>query len=163
IRKPASFCGIVGFKASFGRVPVYPASGAWSLSHVGPLTRTVTDAALMMTVCAGPDERDVSSSPGGPTDYVKTLKGGVKGLRVAYSGTLGLAAAVDPEVRAATAGASRAFRELGCRVTSVTPDWPSPWEAWRAIFLGGIATRLAPYRDRRQDIDAGLWPIIEET
>src|SRR5215813_14261527 len=101
IRKPAAFCGIVGFKASYGRVPVYPATGAWSLSHVGPMTRTVTDAALMMTVCAGPDERDVSSLPGGPTDYVKALKGSVKGLRIAYSETLGLAPAVDPEVRAA--------------------------------------------------------------
>ena len=163
IRKPAAFCGIVGFKASYGRVPIYPASGAWSLSHVGPMTRTVTDAALMMTVCAGPDERDPYSLPGAPTDYVKALRGTVKGLRVAYSETLGLAPAVDPEVRAATASAARAFRDLGCRVTTLNPDWPSAWDAWRAIFLGGIATRLAPYRDRRQDIDAGLVPIIEET
>src|SRR5215831_10246675 len=163
IRKPAAFCGIVGFKASYGRVPVYPATGAWSLSHVGPMTRTVTDAALVMTVCAGPDDRDPSSLPGGPTDYVKALKGSVKGLRVAYSETLGLAPAVDPEVRAAAGAAAAAFRQLGCRVTQVTPDWPSPWEAWRVIFLGGIAARLAPYRARREDIDAGLLPIIEET
>ena len=163
IRKPAAFCGIVGFKASYGRVPVYPATGAWSLSHVGPMTRTVTDAALMMTVCAGPDERDPYSLPGAATDYVKALRGSVKGLRVAYSETLGLAPAVDPEVRSATASAARAFRDLGCRVTTLNPDWPSPWEAWRTIFLGGIAARLAPYRDRRQDIDAGLLPIIEET
>src|SRR5919108_6130764 len=57
IRIPASCTGIVGFKASYGRVPTYPVSGAWSLSHVGPMTRTVADAALMLAVCARPDER----------------------------------------------------------------------------------------------------------
>jgi Asp-tRNA(Asn)/Glu-tRNA(Gln) amidotransferase A subunit family amidase len=162
IRKPAAFCGIVGFKPSFGRVPVYPASGAWSLSHAGPMTRTVRDAALRMNVCAQPDERDPNSLPAATTDYVKALAGGVKGLRVAYSETLGIAPAVDPEVRAATARAARAFRELGCRVDTVNPDWPLVWEAWRTIFLGGIAARLAPYLDRRQDIDAELLPAIDE-
>src|ERR1051325_2073843 len=58
IRIPASFAGIFGFKPSFGRIPVYPASAAWSVSHIGPMTRTVADAALMMNVTAGADERD---------------------------------------------------------------------------------------------------------
>ena len=83
IRIPASFAGIFGHKASFGRIPGYPPSGAWSLSHIGPMTRTVTDAALMMNVCAGPDPRDQFSLPASPVDYVKALKGGIKGLRVA--------------------------------------------------------------------------------
>src|SRR4030095_16779478 len=76
IRKPASFCGIVGHKPSFGRVPVYPASAAWSLSHAGPMTRTVKDAALMLNVCAGPDERDQYSLPAEKVDYVKALAAG---------------------------------------------------------------------------------------
>ena len=162
IRKPASFCGIVGHKPSFGRVPVYPASAAWSLSHAGPMTRTVKDAALMLNVCAGPDERDQYSLPAEKVDYVKALAAGVKGLRVAYSETLGIAPAVDPEVRASVATAVRAFRELGCRVDTVEPSWPLVWDAWRAIFLGGIATRMAPYLHRREEIDAGLVPVIEE-
>src|SRR2546426_6626204 len=54
IRKPAAWCGIYGLKASWGRIPVYPSSAAWSLSHAGPMTRTVKDAALMMNACAGP-------------------------------------------------------------------------------------------------------------
>src|SRR6516164_1240772 len=58
IRKPAAWCGIYGLKASWGRIPVYPHGAAWSLSHAGPMTRTVKDAALMMNACAGPDERD---------------------------------------------------------------------------------------------------------
>ncbi len=162
IRKPAAWCGIFGLKPSWGRIPVYPSSAAWSLSHAGPMTRTVKDAALMMNVCAGPDERDQYSLPPPGVDYVKALKGNLKGLRVAWSDTLGIAPAVDPEVREATAKAARAFRELGCRVESVNPTWPSPYDCWRTIFLGGIGARLAPYLDRRDQIDPGLLPIVEE-
>ncbi len=86
IRKPSAFTGTFGLKASYGRVPVYPASAAWSVSHVGPMTRTVKDAALMLNVIAGPDERDPYSLPAERVDYVKALKGSLKGLRVAYSG-----------------------------------------------------------------------------
>src|SRR5580765_2297538 len=78
IRIPASCTGIVGFKPSFGRVPLYPASGAWSLSHAGPMTRTVADAALMLQVCAGPDERDQYSLPADGVDYRRALSGPVK-------------------------------------------------------------------------------------
>jgi len=114
-------------------------------------------------VCAQADARDPNSLPPETIDYVRALAGGVKGLRVAYSETLGVAPAVDPEVRAVTARAARAFRELGCRVDHVTPRWPLAWEPWRVIFLGGIAARLAPFLDRRADIDAGLLPVIEES
>ena len=163
IRIPSSFAGIFGLKPSFGRIPTYPPSAAWSLSHVGPMTRTVKDAALMMNVCAGPDERDVYSLPAAPVDYVRALKGSLRGLRVAYSDSLGYAKILDPEVRAATAQAARVFREFGCRVEEVNPGWPSPFEAWRPIFAGGIAARLAPYLGERDKIDAGLLRIIDET
>jgi aspartyl-tRNA(Asn)/glutamyl-tRNA(Gln) amidotransferase subunit A len=163
IRIPASFAGIFGHKPSYGRIPIHPVSGAWSLSHVGPMTRTVADAALMMNVCAGPDERDQYSLPGERVDYLKAIKGSIKGLRVAYTDDPGFAEAVDPEVRATCAKAARAFRELGCRVETVEPAWPSPRDAWKQIFCGGIATRMAPYRDRRSEIEPGLLDIIEET
>src|SRR5262249_1296434 len=115
IRIPASFAGIFGFKASYGRIPNYPPSGSWNVSHVGPMTRTVRDAALMMNVCAGGDDRDQYSLPADGTDYVKAIAGGIKGLRVAYSDDLGFVEAVDPEVRATCAKAARVFRELGGR------------------------------------------------
>ena len=122
------------------------------------MTRTVKDAALMMNACAGPDdERDQYSLPAATVDYVKALKGNLKGLRVAWSEKLGVAPAVDPEVSAATAKAARAFRELGCKVESTEPTWPSPYDCWRTIFLGGIGARLAPYLDRRDQIDPGLF------
>jgi aspartyl-tRNA(Asn)/glutamyl-tRNA(Gln) amidotransferase subunit A len=162
IRIPAAFAGVFGFKASYGRIPIYPVSGAWSLSHVGPLTRTVADAALMLNASVGPDERDQYSLPAERVDYVKALGGGVKGLRVAYTDDLGFVEALDPEVRDVCAGASRAFRELGCRVDAVSPRWPSPADAWLAIFGGGIATRMAPFRDRGDEIEPGLARIIDD-
>jgi aspartyl-tRNA(Asn)/glutamyl-tRNA(Gln) amidotransferase subunit A len=162
IRIPASCAGIFGLKPSFGRIPVYPASAAWSLSHIGPMTRTVADAALMLQVSAGPDERDPNSLPAARVDYVRALAGGVKGLRIAYASDLGFAEAVDPEVAASCARASRAFRELGARVETVRPGWPSCRDAWYGIFCGGIGARLAPYRERRDEIEPGLLRIIEE-
>ena len=105
--------------------------------HIGPMTRTVADAALMMQVSAGPDERDPYSLPRDGVDYVRAIRGGVKGLRVAYAEDLGNLTAVDPEVRQAAARAARAFRELGCRVEVVAPRWPSPGECWLTSSAGG--------------------------
>jgi aspartyl-tRNA(Asn)/glutamyl-tRNA(Gln) amidotransferase subunit A len=163
IRIPASFSGVFGLKPSYGRVPTYPFSGAWSLSHAGPMTRTVADAALMLNVIAGADERDPHSLPPSGADYVKALRGSLRGLRVAWSPTLGFARLVDPEVLAVSEAAARRFREFGCRLEAVDPRFSDPSPAWRAIFCGGIATRLAPYlADRKTDIDPGLVRIIEE-
>lgn len=162
IRIPASFAGIFGHKASYGRIPVYPPSGAWSLSHIGPMTRTVEDAALMMNACAGPDERDQYSLPADGTDYVKALKGSLKGLRIGWSPDLGFAKVVDPEVEATCAKAARRFRDLGAKVDEARLGWPSPKAAWEAVFCGGIAARMAPYLDRPNDIDPGLLPIIQD-
>jgi len=161
IRIPASFAGIVGHKPSYGRIPIYPASATWSLSHIGPMTRTVADAALVMQVCAGPDDRDPCSLPRDDASYVRAIRGDIKGLRVAYAEDLGNLTALDPEVRQATIKAARAFRELGCRVETVVPRWPSPGEAWYEIFCGGVAARLLPYRDRFAEIEPGLRAIVE--
>ena len=111
VRIPGSFCGVVGLKPSFGRIPYYPASAAETLSHMGPLTRTVADAALALDVLAGPDERDrltlpVPHAPEG--SYLAAAEAGAReglaGLRVGWSQTLGYAA-VDGEVAALTSAA----------------------------------------------------------
>ena len=163
IRIPGSFSGIFGLKPSFGRVPVYPYSAAWSVSHAGPMTRTVRDAALMLSVMAGPDERDATSLPGARADFTKFLKGNLRGLRVAWSPTLGYAV-VDPEVLAVTERAVRRWKEFGCRVEQVDPGFPDMREAWEVIFCGGLGARLAPsFPERRADLDPGLIRIIEES
>jgi aspartyl-tRNA(Asn)/glutamyl-tRNA(Gln) amidotransferase subunit A len=163
IRIPSSFAGIYGFKPSFGRIPVYPPTAAWSLSHVGPMTRTVKDAALMLNACAGPDDRDPYALPAPGVDYVTALRGSLKGLRVAFADTLGYSEVLDPEVRTAARRAARVFRELGCRVEEVNPGWPSPFPCWHAIFAGGIATRMASSLKEADKIDPGLLRIIHDT
>jgi aspartyl-tRNA(Asn)/glutamyl-tRNA(Gln) amidotransferase subunit A len=161
IRIPASLAGVFGHKPSFGRIPTYPASAAWSLSHVGPMTRTVGDAALMMNVCAGPDERDPNSLPETRVDYVRALGAGVKNLRLAYAEDLGWSERIDPEVARACRTAARAFRQAGCRLDEIEPKWPSPRACWFEIFGGGIAARLAPYAGRRDEIEPNLWKQVE--
>jgi len=94
IRIPASFCGIVGLKPSRGRVAVYPPSAVGFLSHAGPITRTVRDAALMLQAMAGPDERDLGSLPVDATEYLLACEQAVRGLRVAWSPDLGFAIVV---------------------------------------------------------------------
>ena len=109
VRIPSSFCGLVGVKASMGRVPLYPGCrderypgvSSWEgIEHIGPMTRTVADSALMLSVMAGPDDRDRHSLPAGDVDWLgsATAGGDLRGLRVAYSADWGYAA-VDPEVR----------------------------------------------------------------
>lgn len=161
IRIPAAFTGIFGLKPSYGRIATYPPSGAWSLSHIGPMTRTVADAALVLRVAAGPDERDPHSLPRDGVDYVRAVRNGIKGLRVAYAEDLGNVTAIDPEVRRTVARAARVFRDLGCRLDVVAPRWPSPAECWHEIFAAGLAARLLPFRDRREDIEPGLYALME--
>jgi len=116
IRIPASFNGIFGFKPSYGRVAAYPPNPVPFLSHVGPMTRTVRDAALLLNAIAGPDERDVQSLPQDQTDYLAACEGGIRGLRVAWSPTLGYVE-VDCEVANITDAAAKSFGDtLGCHV-----------------------------------------------
>ncbi|MEU8484616.1 amidase family protein [Streptomyces sp. NPDC048641] len=144
VRVPAAHCGLVGFKAAMGRVPVWPGcrderypgvSGWESLEHIGPLTRTVADAALMMSVLAGPDPRDRHSIPCGDVDWtVKQEEGDLSGLRVAYSADLGYLA-VDPEVRRVVGEAVAVLeKDLGCRVDAVDPGWDDPAGAFAALI-----------------------------
>ncbi|MBI4767109.1 MAG: hypothetical protein HY787_21395 [Deltaproteobacteria bacterium] len=98
IRNPASLTGIYGLKPTFGRVPVYPAGSFDSLSHAGPMARTVGDAALMLSVMAGPHEADSLSLEGVPDDYQGKLKAGIRGLRIAWSPNLGYVPVLEKEV-----------------------------------------------------------------
>src|SRR5438552_9431916 len=108
IRIPCAFSGVFGLKPSFGRVPAYPLSAMGQLAHLGPITRTVADAALMLNVLSAFDHRDSYALPPEDRDYLDGLEDGVRGWRVAYSPTLGYAR-VDPEIAAAVAEAARQF------------------------------------------------------
>src|SRR5258708_12146765 len=142
IRIPGAFCGVVGIKATFGRVPAYPPSAMGLLSNVGPMARTVTDVALMLSVLAGTDARDPyrlpPREPGREKDYHDGLADSVKGLRLAVSRDLGYAK-VDPEISAAFDKATAVFHDLGAEVEAEDPGFASPRDAFTVLWTAGAA------------------------
>ena len=146
IRIPAAFTGCYGLKPTRARVPAFPASPLGTLAHHGPLTRTVADAALAMTVIAAPDARDVYGWTSPAPDYRAGLDDGVRGLRIAYSPTLGgIAKRVHPEVARLAAAAAKAFADLGATVEEADPDLGAdPIDAWNAFWWPGMALQLQP-------------------
>lgn len=148
IRIPCSFCGIFGLKPSFGRVPQYPGFPGWeTLSHTGPITRTVADAALAMEVIGGRDDRDLSALPETGLRYLPFPGADLKGLRIAWSKDLGYAA-VDPQVLRITEAAVKTFATLGCEVEAASPEAGSPEQAFATI----VATRLpAVLQDKMEE------------
>ncbi|WPO73594.1 amidase [Streptomyces sp. KN37] len=160
VRIPASFCGIFALKPTYGRVPLYPASPFGTLSHVGPMTRDAADAALMMEVITGPDPRDWSQLGAVAGSFRAGLDGGVRGLRVAYSPSLGGQVAVRPAVAAAVRRAVESLAAQGAYVEEADPDFSEPVEAFHTLWFSGAARvvqQLAP--DRRELLDPGLREI----
>lgn len=131
VRVPASLTGTFGIKPSWGRVPLYPgcrvetepgASGWESLEHIGPITRTVADAALMLSVLSGPSPKDRHSLPREAIDWTDLDPSRLKGKRIAYTPDLGFAP-VDPEVAALSEVAARTLaREVGAELEIATPE-----------------------------------------
>ena len=147
VRIPASFSGLVGIKASMGRVPLYPGVkderypgvSSWeALEHIGPITRTVADAALMLSVIAGPDDRDTRTVPvEAGFDWIESLEGDLKGLKVAYTLDWGGYAAVDPEVQRVVTDAVKVFEsDLGCSVEEANPGWDNPYDGFWGMVIG---------------------------
>jgi aspartyl-tRNA(Asn)/glutamyl-tRNA(Gln) amidotransferase subunit A len=158
IRIPASFSGCYGIKPTRARVPAWPASPLGTLAHVGPLTRSVADAALALTVIAAPDERDVHAWTSSAPDFRIGLEGRIAGMRVAYSPRLGYAKRVDPEVEAAVAAAALAFEALGAHVDQADPELNGdPIAAWTTLWWSSAAMTLQSYDDQaRGQADPGL-------
>ncbi len=123
IRMPAHFCGVFGLKPSYGRVPNYPLSTGDNTAHIGPITRRVADAAVMLEAMAGPHPLDHSSAEAWPEPYAARLGEGIRGARIAFSPNLGHARVV-PEVAARVAEAALVFAQsLGANLEEVTPAW----------------------------------------
>ena len=140
VRIPAAFCGTFGLKPSFGRVPAWPLSPFGTVAHLGPHTLSVVDAALMMNVLKRPDARDWTSLPPDPSDYSTGLDDGVRGLRIAYSPTLGYARNVHPEVAAAVERAVRLLESLGAIVEAVDPGFEDPLDITTGLWFVGAWT-----------------------
>ena len=162
IRIPCAFSGVFGLKPSFGRVPAYPLSPMGLLAHIGPIARTVADAALMLTVLSEPDHRDPYALPFEERDYLGGIEDSVRGWHIAYSPTLGYAR-VDPEIAAAAAEAARHFEALGAIVDEVDAVFPSPREALFTLWAAGAALLLSQYPvDKRALLDPGLLATAAE-
>ena len=150
VRIPASLCGIVGLKPTYGRVSragVIPL--AWSLDHVGPMTRTVADAALLLQALAGRDPADPSTADVPVPDYRRALEGGIRGLRLGLPTDL-FFERLDPEVRAAVLGAARSLEGLGASVEEVPlPRIPHAGPASFAIIAAEATAYHEPYLKTR--------------
>jgi aspartyl-tRNA(Asn)/glutamyl-tRNA(Gln) amidotransferase subunit A len=161
IRIPSAFCGVYGLKPSYGRVASWPLANNDYVSHPGPMTRTVADAALMLSALAGPDDWDRTSLDAAPANYVGELGRGVRGLRVAFSPDLG-GLRVDPEVARVVGEAARVFQGLGCAVEEVAPGFDDSAELirclWSAHEAGMYGSLVPEWRNR---MDPGLVACIE--
>ena len=164
IRMPSHFCGVFGIKPSYGRVAHLPVSNTDQVSHVGPMTRTVADAALMLQVMAGPHPRDHYSLEAPPADYPALLREGerLRGARIAWSPDLGHAR-VDDEVAALAADAIRTFTALGAEIEEVAPAWgpdgPEIGRFFWAVHETNFFSRLEAFEDQ---MDPGLVACIRD-
>ncbi|MCX5382264.1 amidase [Streptomyces sp. NBC_00083] len=161
VRIPASFCGVVGFKPTYGRVPLHPASPFGTLGHVGPIARDAADAALLLDVISGADDRDPTALEPPAHSYAATLAedaaAGVKGLRIGYSPSFGGQVAVHPAVAAAVRAAVTRLAGLGAYVEEADPDFADPVDVFHTLWNAGAARLLdhmAP--EKRQLVDPGL-------
>ncbi len=156
IRIPASFTGVFGFKPSYGRVPAWPTSQVGTLAHTGPLTRTVADAALAMSVISGWDARDWTSLPSADIDWMRATTDGVAGKRIAYTRDLGLGG-VDPEAAALIAKAVQALTALGAHVEEIDTGIKPQGEIIGTLWQVGCAKgQMSMTEEQKALLDPGL-------
>jgi len=162
IRIPCAFSGLFGLKPSFGRVPAWPLSPFGTVAHVGPITRSVADAALMLNVLSLPDTRDSFALPHDPRDYRVGLDDGVKGLRIAYSPDLGYAD-VDPEIAALVRKAAGRFEELGAQVQEANPGFENALPMFTTHWFAGAAALLRAFSaEKAKLVDSGLREVARQ-
>ena len=157
IRIPAAYCGLVGVKPSYGRIPQWPHGAFSGVACAGPMTRSVGDAALMMSAMARHDLRDPVSLPDDPRDWRIGMDQGVAGLRVAVVRRLGFEPPLDEEGEAALQVAAKLLAEQGAIIEEADPELPDT----RAIFsrVWGVAiARIwnGATEAKRAQLDAGI-------
>jgi aspartyl-tRNA(Asn)/glutamyl-tRNA(Gln) amidotransferase subunit A len=162
IRIPSSLTGLAGLKGSFARVPVWPTTATPTLAHVGPMARTVRDAAMLFSAIAGYDARDPFAIAGPVPDVLGACDRGVEGLRIAWSPTLGYARP-DPEIVAIVEAAVKRFEEGGARVELVEQVFEAdPGELWTAEFYAGVGIKLRAVLENQRDmLDPAVADILE--
>lgn len=165
IRIPAALCGVVGFKPSWGRVPLFPYREFWShRTHWGPITRSVADAAVMIQILAGPDQRDAGSIDNRIERFqpLPRVDEPLRGVKIRWSPDMGYGP-VDPEVAAIVKSAVDRLADMGCLVEEAPPGWEDPAEWHRIIWSTSMA---GSFRDRAKAhpdwIEPTLQSLIDE-
>ncbi|MCA9905460.1 MAG: aspartyl/glutamyl-tRNA amidotransferase subunit A, partial [Anaerolineae bacterium] len=162
VRQPASLCGVVGLKPSYGRVSRYGlvAYGS-SLDQVGPITKTVADAALLLSVIAGADSHDSTSWPGDVPDYVQALSGDVKGLRVGVPAEYFIDG-MEPAVEAAVRAAIAQLAALGAEIVPISlPNTDKALPSYYMIATAEASANLSRYDGIRFGFSAGADGMFE--
>jgi amidase len=165
LRNPGSYCNVVGFRPTPGRVPTWPAANAWDTpSVIGPIARTVEDAAFLLSAMAGPDPRAPTSLAEPGAIFSKSLKRDFRKVRIAWSRDLG-GLPIDARVTAVLEKQLKVFSSLGCIVEEAEPDFSGAAETFEALralgYLGRFGPLLKEHRDKLKDtvvwnIDQGM-------
>jgi amidase len=161
LRNPASFCNVVGFRPSPGRVPSHPVALAWNtLAVEGPMARTVQDVALSLSVMAGPDDRSPISINQPGSIFLRSLQRDFKGARVAWSRNLGRYP-VEPVVNEVCDRVRSVFADLGCEVDDGEPDFSDADEIFQTLRAWSFAqTRGDEFKFHRSLMkDTVVWNI----
>jgi amidase len=165
LRNPGNYCNVVGFRPTPGRVPGWPAANAWdTLSVIGPVARTVDDAAFLLSAMAGPDPRAPTSLAEPGSVFARSLKRDFRNARVAWSRDLG-GLPMDPRVTVVLEKQAKAFESLGCVVEEAEPDFSGATEAFESLralsYLGRFGGLLKEHRDKLKD--TVIWNIERGT
>jgi amidase len=161
LRNPPSFCNVVGFRPSIGRVPSWPKAQPWtSMSVEGPVGRSVRDVALLLSVLAGPDPRSPVALDEPGHGFRGALQRDFKGVRIAWSRNLGRYP-VEPAVNSVCDGAQHVFTDLGCVVQDAEPDFADADEIFQVLRAWSFAQERGDDFRRHRDLmkDTVVWNI----
>jgi aspartyl-tRNA(Asn)/glutamyl-tRNA(Gln) amidotransferase subunit A len=160
VRIPAAWCGLVGLKPSYGRIPQWPQGAFSAVACAGPMTRSVRDAALMLSAMARYDARDPTCLPDDPRDWTDGIEAGVEGLQVAVLARPGFDAPADADAIAAVERAAGLLQDAGAAVEQAEADLPDCRAVFGQVWGAALAKLVAGFpAERRGLLDPGLLEV----
>ena len=163
LRNPGSYCNVVGFRPTPGRVPSWPAANAWdTLSVLGPIARTVADTAFLLSAMAGPDARAPTSISEPGSLFARRLARDFRKTRIAWSRDLG-GLPIEPHVVSVLETSLKVFKQLGCLVEEAEPDFSGATESFETLRAVGFLNRYGAVVDKHRDKvkDTVIWNVEE--